>query len=88
MKSRVVNGHEILTNGTTVWINGPDGCNLGRFRKSNGAADVHKTAREQVKSGEQCLNCGTMTWRDFCEAMASAHEVTIPADFEPKLVAV
>lgn len=38
---------EIDTDGRTIWVNGPDGCCLGRF--SPFGIDAHRTFAEQAR---------------------------------------
>lgn len=38
MRTEIINGHEVTTDGDTVWINGRDGCNVARFGR--GGADL------------------------------------------------
>jgi hypothetical protein len=47
-------GHEVLSDGTTVWVNGPDGCSVARFNKFG--IDIHRNSEEQPSKGA-CLFC-------------------------------
>lgn len=83
-------GHQIQWDGITVWVNSKEsGSSIGRFNKR--AMDVHTDAEEQMRTGEQCLectrDCTLKTWRRFQELMklhygAIAPDAAIPRDLE------
>lgn len=82
-----VDGHQILTDGRTVWVNGPDASNLGRF--GPGGVDVHRTFEEQLETGEQCLFCKEgpteeRDWKPFVDAMREFHGVEVPDMVKPR----
>ena len=47
--------YELTWDGNTVWVNGSDGSNLGRFGRLG--YDIHKTGAEQVETGKVCIFC-------------------------------
>lgn len=68
--------------GTRVWVNGPDGSNLGRFSKHFGM-DVHTSVTEQMAGASQCLHCthskpSERDWLDFCDLMEKYYGIVIP----------
>lgn len=78
--------HEIQADSRTVWVNGADGSNLGRF--SRWGVDIHTTIAAQMNGAGQCLACtGGHTkmsdWRDFQHGMLEHHGVTVPDDAMP-----
>jgi len=90
MKTKIVNGHEVLWDGRTVWVNsGVDGMSLARF--SAVGIDVHKTAEEQSMSSSPCLACSHRAgapmsledWQRFQDLMREHHEVAVPDDVMP-----
>lgn len=81
------NGTEIQGDGRTVWVNGPDGCNIGRF--SQLGYDVHHGVKIQVRTGAVCQDCkeGPLSgpdWESWCESMQSLAGVAVPLRFKPK----
>lgn len=74
---------EITTNGATVWINGPDGMCIGRYKP--GMMDVHRDSAAQLRGEPQCLDCshGDVGWSDFTAAMSVHHGVVVPDKFRP-----
>jgi hypothetical protein len=78
---------ETLTDGRTVWVNGPDGCCLGRF--SRFGVDVHRTFAEQAAGLGQCLTCthgiaDNRDWRLFQAEMQGHHGVVVSDKYRPK----
>ncbi len=70
--------------GTRVWVNAPDGSNVGRFSKRFGL-DVHTTVTEQQEGASQCLYCthepaGEGEWHVFREKLLVLHGVDLAAD--------
>jgi hypothetical protein len=81
MVSAMLNGHEVLWDGRTVWVNsGVDGSSIGRF--SSGGVDVHFPASVQTETGKQCLactsSCDRAAWDFFKTKMLEHYGVTIP----------
>lgn len=79
---------EIMSDGKTVWVNGADGCCLGRF--SWAGIDVHKDAEGQQESG-QCLDCkaGPTTYEDwlrFKDGMLQHYNVKIAKKHIPQFL--
>ncbi len=73
---------EISTDRETVWINGDDGGCIGRFSRSG--VDVHKTALEQVRDGNECLDCfRAPDWKRFAEGMSLHHGVKVDKSWCP-----
>lgn len=74
--------HEILTNGSVVWVNGgPHGACLARFGPKG--IDVHS---EDTVS---CLLCthGETTiehWQMFVRAVKKFHGIDVPAKYTPR----
>lgn len=88
MKTEMLGDCEISTDGKTVWINGPDGCCLGRFSKNG--IDIHKIAKLQETDG-QCIDCekgptDIAAWHRFQLGMFAAHAVTVSAKFTPEFL--
>ncbi len=76
---------EIFTDGVTVWVNGDDGCCLGRFGLQG--VDVHRTVHEQREKG-QCLECthGPTTradWDLFVQSMKTRHNIAVGDKYLP-----
>lgn len=55
--------YDVLSDGETVWVNGPEGC-IARFGRAG--IDIHRPASEQLEKG-QCLHCthGPTTANDW-----------------------
>lgn len=79
---------DIVTDGTTVWVNASDGMCIGRFGPRG--IDIHQDTRGQL-AGEHCLFCrksadplakrGTRSdWLLFVEKMRALHGVEISKD--------
>ena len=88
------NGHQIISNGKTVWVNGPDGCCVGRFDKVAGI-DVHYPADYQMRTGRECRACShagpggaTITdWNFFVDSMLEYYKVEVSSDHCPGSIA-
>lgn len=77
---------EIISDGTTVWVNAPDGGCIGRFSKRG--VDVHLSADEQIRQGRQCLDCthgkpGPAEWHRFKTGMQKHHGVAVSDRHRP-----
>ncbi|APU88921.1 hypothetical protein Rctr197k_115 [Virus Rctr197k] len=88
MKSDVIHGHQVVSDGKTVWVNGPDGGCVARF-SFTGGIDIHKTAMKQIETGKACLDCkpGPSTsadWEHFKEQVALHYALVIPDDHRPE----
>lgn len=80
MKRKRRNGTEIMTDGRTVWVNGPQGGLIGRF--SSFGIDVHSAGTDM-----HCHDCRALptkgAWRVFVESMAVHHALVVPESFKP-----
>lgn len=77
---------EIIADGRTVWINGPDGSCLGRFGALG--VDVHRSATDLLAGKSQCLVCThrratKADWQMFVDAMHVHHAVVVDARYQP-----
>lgn len=90
MKETESNGYQILSNGKTVWVNGPDGCSAGRFSPIGGI-DIHKSFEEQVKDlGDPCLDCkpgpcDVSDWQYFVDGMKKYYNVEVGDEHRPQV---
>ena len=78
---------EVHSDGKTVWVNGIDGCNVGRFSKNG--IDLHKDAEEQMTSGEQCFDCkpgpcNLQDWEDFKRKCKEFYAVDVTDEHKPE----
>ena len=86
MRERTSNGHQLLFDGRTIWINGPEtGFSLARF--SHTGQDIHNNIEKQMK-GKACYACkpGPMNLQDlemFKAVMKDIFEVIIPERWVP-----
>lgn len=84
--SRIIRGYQIETDGRTVWINAPDGMNVGRFGRKG--VDVHKPTAEQAAGGH-CADCFPRSpsvwadWQRFRDSVKKNHGFEVPYDFRP-----
>jgi hypothetical protein len=81
------NGHQVLSDGRTVWINGPDGCSVGRF-SAHGGIDIHRPAEEQRTLGA-CLFCkpgpsGPDDYTQFLRLLGDLFGVEVDERHRPK----
>lgn len=82
-------GPEIHSDGRTVWVNGADGCCLGRF--SWAGIDIRRDAAAQMATGDQCLECkaGPTTaedWTAFQAGMRTYYNIPVPDLHKPKFL--
>lgn len=84
MKIEVIDdGVQIASDGRTVWVNGTDGCCVGRF--SRGLMEVHRTATGQIETGEECLDCRhEASWADFVAAIKAHYGIVVSDEHRPK----
>lgn len=80
---------EIQSDGKTVWVNGADGCCIGRF--SRFGIDIHRDFAAQLAGLGQCLDCThTMPdlsdWKRFVSAMRCHYDVEIGARYMPEFL--
>ena len=81
-------GVEILSDGRTCWVNGADGCCLGRFVHSKLLVhmDVHYDAESQAANGTSCVDCARdASWREFKGAMLQHHGIVVADEHKPIL---
>lgn len=81
--------HEIDSDGKTVWINGSDGCCLGRFSRQG--IDIHKDYAGQQEGG-QCLDCKAgpldrSDWDRFVNGMRIHYGIGVPEKHMPHFLA-
>ena len=85
LRGEIHRGHEIVSDGTRVWINGPDGAAVARFSARAGR-DVHKPFAEVVESGEECLDCSPSTdWPEFVESVLRHYGLEVSDRHRPTL---
>ena len=85
-QERIIEGHQVLWDGRTVWINSSDdGSSIGRFGR--GGVDVHRNATEQMNGASQCLDCSLdpslAGWERFKMGMMWYHRIEIPETCRP-----
>lgn len=90
MRTEIQKGIEIASDGKTVWINGADGCCIGRFCRNG--IDIHHDAKRQIALGHQCMDCkaGPCTasdWEDFKAGMLRSYGVLIGDKHIPRNIA-
>jgi hypothetical protein len=87
MRAKMIDGHEVATDGRTVWVNsGIDGSNIARF--SRVGIDVHHTAMGQKETGTECLFCtheptDLEDWKTFQTEVHKHYGVHVPDEFKP-----
>lgn len=80
-------GHQILWDGQTVWVNScEDGSSIARF--SRVSVDIHKSATEQIATGDQCLACfhveyPSHAWNKFIRLLFEYYGVEAPEAARP-----
>jgi hypothetical protein len=89
--TEVIGSVEIMSDGATVWVNGSDGGNVGRFSRSR--LDIHHAVEVQVETGATCLNCrpgptDVAAWRRFCADMRALFGVSISDRHTPEFLKV
>lgn len=73
---------EICTDREVVWVNGSDGGCIGRFSRSG--IDVHKTAVDQIRDGNECIDCSRDSdWKRFTDGMLLHHGVKLDKSWCP-----
>lgn len=86
MKLPEVGDFEVLTDTRTVWVNGADGMNLGRYGPRG--VDVHVNFDGQLAGG-YCADCFVRTddpradWDRFRESMKRVHDIDVSDGFRP-----
>lgn len=94
MREKIVNGHQVMTDGRTTWVNAPDGSTVGRFSKWG--VDVHRPITEQLKGLPECLDCShhkpgetgwaSEGWVRFVTGVRDNFGVEVPDSFAPAFV--
>lgn len=80
----IVNGHEVMSDGWRVWINGPDGASVARFSNRAGR-DVHKPYKEIVETGVECLDCSPSTsWEEFRDSVKKHYGIELSEKHAPE----
>lgn len=77
--------YEILTDGTTVWVNGERGL-IGRFGVNG--IDIHRPPLELLQTGSECLFCThekttLQDWEVFVRRMKEFYGVQIGERYRP-----
>ena len=77
--------HQIVSDGTTVWVNHVTGYCMARFGRMG--IDIHNSPEDQERLG-QCLHCthGPTTeadWQDFVEQVDRLFSIKVPEKFRP-----
>lgn len=84
MREDVINNHQVLTDGQTVWVNSTESGAVARIGRSR--IDVHS------KDNTSCADCGPVEgdlvaiWGRFKAKVLEHHGVSIPEGFKPKWV--
>ncbi len=78
--------HQIVSDGTTVWVNHSTGYCMARFGRMG--IDIHRSPDEQELHGTQCLHCthgptGEAEWNEFVEQMKALFGIVVPDKFRP-----
>lgn len=84
------NGHQILSDGRTIWVNGPDRASVARLSNFHGVAmvDVHNPPSVQRRTGTECLDCrkdlrGAEAWDYFTNSVRMHFNVVIARKHKP-----
>jgi hypothetical protein len=86
MQETTSRGHQIMSDGVTVWVNGPDGCSVARFGRAG--IDIHRPFEEQRTQGA-CLFCTHAEttyddWKLFRQKVREFFAVTVDRRHCPK----
>lgn len=89
MKTKIIDGFEITTDGRTVWVNSRHGMCVGRF--SHVGVDVHNDYEAQRAGAGECLDCvhglpPLESWNRFVDSMRTHYAVVVPSRFRPDFV--
>lgn len=76
MKEVIINGVQVQTDGRTIWLNGPDGINVGRLSE----------AVMEVRVGVHWITspCRGEGWSLFQEEVSRLLGFDLPEDFKPE----
>ena len=84
MRSEVVNGYEVASDGRTIWVNAPTGECVARLSQRAGR-DVHRTVEEQQKTGIECLDCDhDPSFEAFAASVLEHYGVRVGEKHRPK----
>ncbi len=92
VKEQVINGHQVMSDGRTLWINGPNGESVARFTANPflklAIVDVHADLETQRRTGDQCLDCehGEPTqeiWERFKASVLKHYGIVVPEEHKP-----
>lgn len=83
IQERTIDGHQVIWDGRTVWINDPAGTNRARYNGRLGHMDVHHDLEMQARLGRQCASCGTADWETFTAAVKNHLGIELPDDMRP-----
>ncbi len=78
--------HQIVSDGTTIWVNHASGYCMARFGRMG--IDIHNSPDEQERTGVQCLHCthGPTTpehWQEFVAQMDKLFSIKVPDKYRP-----
>lgn len=90
MKETASNGHQILSDGGRVWVNGLQGESVARlfaFGKQV-MIDIHLPFDEQRTTGKECLDCRhdlqpADAWKYFVLSLKRNYNITIDESHRP-----
>ena len=90
MKTSTNNGHQVQSDGRTVWVNESAGGAVARVSSFGDVAmiDVHRPLADQCTQGE-CLDCrhdlmGAAAWEHFKQSVQKHFQVEIAERHRPK----
>lgn len=91
MRTEIINGYEVSSDGRRVWVNSPtSGASVARFSVfgSTAMVDVHREPAEQAEKGE-CLDCAAGEcslglWNHFKRALRKHYKLEIPDRHKPE----
>jgi hypothetical protein len=76
----VNDNYQVISDGTTVWVNHSSGYCAARFGRFG--IDIHNSPDDQERTGEQCLYCThgavkAVDWITFTEKVMELFGVTV-----------
>lgn len=86
MQPKMIDGHEVVTNGITVWVNsGVDGRTLARFCQFSGeiSGDGDAAALTPGSGGGPLPETTIADWQQFCEGVEQQHGVCLLEESMP-----
>jgi hypothetical protein len=88
-----VGTYQVMSDGRTVWVNGPDGASVARLSAFGPnseivSIDVHRPRSEQCATGNECLDCrkdlvGARAWFYFTESLRRNFGVRVDKKHRP-----